>query len=112
MNSITTQIKEEIKNDVKELTKIAIEDGIAANEIDSIASYINRNSVFSKYQKEEIKLIISCSKLLYYDPHFAGEIFLIKDRAIQLLNMNQHNCGSKYDYILYRTHPSFLLLIM
>jgi hypothetical protein len=32
-------------------------------------------SLFSKYQKEELKLIMNCSKLIYYDPYFAGEIY-------------------------------------
>jgi hypothetical protein len=32
-------------------------------------------SLFSKYQQEELKLVMNCSKLIYYDPYFAGEIY-------------------------------------
>ena len=32
-------------------------------------------SIFSKYQKEELKLIMNCSKMVYYDPYFVGEIY-------------------------------------
>ena len=109
MNVLTMQVKEEMKRDVKEITRIAIEDGIAANEIDNLYSYIHRNQILesikqrldykivvsdiigrnivskrfadrvislsSKYQKDQLKLIMNCSKLVYYDPYFAGEIY-------------------------------------
>jgi hypothetical protein len=116
MKMLTMQVKEEMKRDVKEITRIAIEDGIAANEIDNLYSHIHHNqtlesikqrldykivvsdiigrnivskrfadkvmSLFPKYQKEELKLIMNCTKLVYYDPYFAGEIYS---------NQKQHN---------------------
>ncbi|MFL6320255.1 MAG: hypothetical protein ACJ72Q_07260 [Nitrososphaeraceae archaeon] len=97
------------KKDVRDLTRIVIEDGIAPNEIDSLFSYIHHNQtldsirqrldykivvsniidrkivskrfadkvifLFSKYQKEELKLIMNYSKLIYYDPYFAGKMY-------------------------------------
>jgi hypothetical protein len=107
MNVLTMQVKEQIRKDVKALTRIAIEDGITANEIDNLYSYthhgqtsdyikqhldykivvsdiIGRNivskrfadkviSIFSKYQKEELKLIMNCTKVVYYDSYVAEE---------------------------------------
>jgi hypothetical protein len=32
-------------------------------------------SLFPRYQKEELKMIMTCSKLIYYDPYFAVEIY-------------------------------------
>lgn len=109
MNVLTMQVKEEMKRDVKEIARIAIEDGISVKEIDNLHSYIHHNqtlesvkqsldykivvsdiigknivskrfadkvmSIFSKYQKEELKLIMNCSKMVYYDPYFVGEIY-------------------------------------
>ena len=47
MNVLTIQVKEEMKRDVKEITRIAIEGGIAANEIDNLYSYIHHNQTLS-----------------------------------------------------------------
>jgi hypothetical protein len=43
MNATIIQLKEEIKKDVKDLARIAIEDGIATNEIDTLYSYVHHN---------------------------------------------------------------------
>ena len=109
MNAITMQLKEKMKKDFEELTKVTIVDGIAGKEIDSLYSYVYNNyalesikqhldykilmsdiigknvvskrfadkviSLFSKYQRDQLGLIIDCTKLLYYDPSFAGEIY-------------------------------------
>jgi 16S rRNA G966 N2-methylase RsmD len=39
------------------------------------AASCNVISFFSKYQKEELKPIMNCTKLVYYDPYFAAEIY-------------------------------------
>lgn len=109
MDAITIQLKEKMKKDVEDLTRVTIEDGIAGKEIDSLYSYIYNNhalesvkqhldykilmsdivgriivskrfadkviSIFSKYRRDQLGLIIDCTKLLYYDPYFAGEIY-------------------------------------
>lgn len=50
MNAITMQLKEKMKKDFEELTKVTIVDGIAGKEIDSLYSYIYNN-----YALESIK---------------------------------------------------------
>ena len=41
-------------------------------------------SIFSKYQKEELKLIMNCSKMVYYDPYFCRRN-LFKSKTIQFI---------------------------
>jgi hypothetical protein len=60
MNTITMQVKEEIKKDVRDLTRIAIEDGIAANEIDSLFSYIHHNQTLDFIRQHlDYKIVVS-----------------------------------------------------
>jgi hypothetical protein len=54
MNTITMQVKEEIKKDVRDLTRIA------ANEIDSIFSYIHHNQTLDSIrQRLDYKIVVS-----------------------------------------------------
>jgi hypothetical protein len=60
MNVLTMQVKEEIKKDVKEITRIAIEDWIAANEIDNLYSYIHHNQTLESIkQRLDYKVVVS-----------------------------------------------------
>ena len=60
MNTITMHVKEEIKKDVKELTRVAIEDGIAVNEIDTLYSYIHHNHTLDSIKQHlYYKIVVS-----------------------------------------------------
>jgi hypothetical protein len=48
------------KKDVKAITRIAIEDGIAANEIDNLYSYIHHNQTLESIkQRLDYKIVVS-----------------------------------------------------
>jgi hypothetical protein len=87
MNTITIQVKEEIKKDVKELTKIAMEDGITANEIDTLYSYINHNQTLDSIkQRLDYKIVVS---------DIIGKNIVSKRFADKVISL-----FSKYGYIL------------
>ena len=61
MNATTMQLKEEIKKDVKELTRVVIEDGLGSSEIDSLYSYIHHHNQTVESIKQHLayKIIVS-----------------------------------------------------